>query len=203
MKTNRKLTQSEMVLLAIYRAAGSTTNRVAFDSIVLQAWRDFPKTFSLNNHPEYPDSYPISKRIYTNLIKERLVVSLHKQVYRLTEKGLRLSQELEDQHKLRKAISQPSDIRLTKEDQEFLQHAIRSRTYSAWKQGNRQKLIDYDTRVFFQFSTGTPVRERKRKLDNAKEAIEKAVVTGLPEGVTLRDLFNFLVEKFPGLFEEV
>ena len=84
MKEAQKFSQAEMILLTIYRLSKTLGNRVPFEEIVVQVWKDFPTHFSLNNHPEYPDSYPVSKRVYSNLITERLVVSLRKQVYRLT-----------------------------------------------------------------------------------------------------------------------
>lgn len=195
-------TQAEMILIAIYRVASGTTNRVPFESIVIQVWRDFPPHFSLSNHPEYPDSYSVSKRLYSDLITKRLVVSLRKQVYRLTSKGLRLAQQLEETKSKIKDSPIPVSW-LHTDEEEFLQHALRSRTYLAWKQGKGKDLINYDARVFFQFSTGTPVKERKRKVENAKEAIEKAVINGLPDGSSLHSLFEFLVGKFPELFEEV
>ena len=48
------LSQAKMVLLAIYRVSKSFGNRVPFEEIVLQAWKDFPEQFSLRNHPEFP-----------------------------------------------------------------------------------------------------------------------------------------------------
>jgi hypothetical protein len=79
MKRKASLSHAEMILLAIHRVANGTTNRVPFESIVLQSWQDFPQEFSLNNHPEYPDSYVVSKRLYSDLITKRLVVSLRNQ----------------------------------------------------------------------------------------------------------------------------
>ena len=72
MKETQKFSQAEMILLTIYRLSKTLGNRVPFEEIVLQVWKDFPAHFSLNNHPEYPDSYPVSKRIYSDLITERL-----------------------------------------------------------------------------------------------------------------------------------
>jgi hypothetical protein len=203
MKSSAKLTQAEMILLAIYRASDHTTSRVAFESIVLRVWNDFPQHFSLNNHPEHPDSYPVSKRLHSDLITRRLVVSLRKQVFRLTGKGLRVAEQLENKSQTPDAITQNLDHRLSKEEKEFIEHALRSRTYLAWKRGKGSDLIDYDARVFFQFSTGTPIRERKRKVDNAKEAIETGIASGLREAESLRNLVSFLIGKFPGLFEEI
>ena len=74
-----------------------------------------------------------------------------------------------------------------------------------FRRGSKEKgkdLIDYDARMFFQFSTGTPVKERKRKVENAREAIEKAVSLGTNNSTELNDLFIFLTSKFSQLFEE-
>lgn len=208
MKEIQKFSQSEMVLLATYRASKSFGTRVPYEEIVLQVWKDFPETFSLNNHPEYPDSHPVIRRLSSDLLTNRLVVSLRKQVYRLTEKGVEAAKELDaqsavknkDKIKNKKSMSQV--VHLNREQEDFLQYAARSRAFSTWKQGKGKDLIDYDARMFFQFSTGTPVKERKRKVENAREAIEKAVSLGTNDSTELNDLFMFLTSKFSQLFEE-
>ena len=72
----RQFTQAEKVLVALYRAANGTTAQVPYEEIVIQAWRDFPQTFSLRNHPEHPDSSDIHKRIYQTLKPKGLVIAL-------------------------------------------------------------------------------------------------------------------------------
>lgn len=208
MKKTQKFSQSEMVLLATYRVSKSFGNRVPYEEIVLEVWKDFPETFSLNNHPEHPDSHPVIRRLSSDLLTNRLVVSLRKQVYRLTEKGLEVAKELDtqslkaNQGKTKNKKSNPLVIRLNREQEDFLQHATRSRAFSTWKQGKGEDLIDYDARMFFQFSTGTPVKERKRKVENARETIERAINLGLNDSTELNDLFAFLTNKFSQLFEE-
>lgn len=207
MKQIQKFSQSEMVLLAIYRASKSFGTRVPYEEIVLQVWKDFPETFSLNNHPEYPDSHPVIRRLSSDLLTNRLVVSLRKQVYRLTENGVEAAKELDTQSavknkdKIKNRKSMCQVIYLNREQEDFLQYAARSRAFSTWKQGKGRDLIDYDARMFFQFSTGTPVRERKRKVENAREAIEKAVSLGTNDSTKLYDLFMFLTKKFLQLFD--
>jgi len=193
------LSQAEMVLLAMYRVSKGTANRIPFEEIVLQAWKDFPKHFSLNNHPEYPDLYPVNKRLFSDLITGRLAISVSKEVCKLTYKGLELAKELKDRV-LNKKSEQP--FVPNRGEEEFLKHALRSRAFITWKQGKENDLIDYDARVFFQFSTGTPMRERKRKVENVREAIEKAVTLGLSDATALNDLFQLLMKKFSKLFEE-
>ncbi len=59
MKKKIILSQAEIISLAIYRVSNGTASRVPFEEIVIRAWKDFPKQFSLNNHPEYRDAYPV------------------------------------------------------------------------------------------------------------------------------------------------
>lgn len=202
MKNAPKLSQAEMVLLAIYRVSSGTTKRIPFEEIVLRSWKDFPKHFSLNNYPEYPDAYPVSKRLSSDLVTSRLVTSVSKEVYRLTYKGLDNAKELEERLSSTHIGKSPDKNILNREEIDLIRYATRSRAFLTWKQGKKDDLIDYDVRVFFQFSTGTPVRERKRKVENIRDAFEKAVKLGLPDAESLHDLFQFLVKKFPTLFEE-
>jgi len=208
MRINQSFSQSEMILLALYRASKSLGNRVPFEEIVLQAWKDFPEKFSLNNHPEYPDSYPVNRRLSSDLLTSGFVISLRKQVYRITEKGMEVAKELDvrsvakNKDKVKNKGAIPVVVRLNREQEDFLQYATRSRAFLTWRQGKKKDLIDYDARMFFQFSTGTPVRERKRKVENAREAIEKAVTLGMGEAAALNDLFQFMTKNFSELFEE-
>ena len=93
-------------------------------------------------------------------------------------------------------------VRLNRDEEQFLDNALRSKTFSVWKRGDKQDLIDYDARVFFQFSTGTPIKERKRRVETAEDAIQKAVKLKQPEIDELKKLFDFLVDRFPQLFQE-
>src|SRR5665811_1964919 len=70
------LTQSDMVLVSMARAAKGTTDRIPYEEIVLQAWRDFPQAFSLRSHPEHPDASDIHKKLYQTLKPAGLVASL-------------------------------------------------------------------------------------------------------------------------------
>ncbi len=202
MAETEDISQAKMVLLAIYKVSISLGNRIPFEELVLQAWKDFPGQFSLRNHPEYPDSYKIYNRIYTTLITERYIVSLRKQVYRLTDKGIELAKNLSTRDGVGDQGAS-SVIKFTRDEEEFFQSALRSRAFAIWKKNKGKDLIDYDARVFFQFSTGTPVRERKRKVENAHDAIEKAVSLGISDAITLQEMFSYLTKKFSKLFVEL
>jgi len=202
MKKKVVLSHAERVLLAIYRVSNGTANRVPFEEIVIRAWKDFPKQFSLNNHPEYPDAYPVSKRLTSDLVTSRLVTSVSKEVYRLTYKGLETAKEIENRLAGEKVEESSTKTLLNREQEEIIKHAVRSRAFLTWKQDKKDDLIDYDARMFFQFSTGTEVRARKRKVETVKETIEKAVLLEMKDALALKELCNFLIQKFPDLFKE-
>lgn len=196
------LSHADKILVSFYKVSNGTTERVPFENIVLQAWQDFPFDFSLPNHSEHPDSYVISKRIYSDLITNRLAISLKNKTYRLSEKGLFEAQKILGLASKSRKDQKNMEVKLNRDEKQFLDNALRSKTFTVWKNGNKQDLIDYDVRVFFQFSTGTPIKERKRRVETAEDAIQKAVKLKQPEIDELKNLFDFLVEKFPQLFQE-
>lgn len=203
MKKQAKLGLADMVLLAIYRTSRGTNKRVPFEEIVLQAWKDFPNQFSLQNHPEYPDSAVVYQQLYAVLTAKRWIVSLRKKVVRLTEKGIERAQIIAENPATQSARIAIVPGHLNRDEQEFIDYAFRSRAFRTWKASGGDSLIDYDARVFLQFSTGTPLRERKRRLANATEAIEKAISLGVPDANSLQSLLLYMIRKFPTLFEEV
>jgi hypothetical protein len=197
-----KLSRADKILISLHKASNGTTERIPFEDIVLQSWKDFPSDFCLPNHPEFPDSSVIAKRLYSDLITKRLVISLRNNVYRLSDKGLLSSNEI-------LGLAQPDQneekdfkAQLSRDEKQFLDSALRSKTFSAWKKSGDDSLIDYDVRVFFQFSTKTSINERKRRVETAKDSINKALTLKIPEAKDLEILLNFLVQKFPQLFQE-
>ncbi len=202
MKKKVTLSQAELVLLAIYRTSNGISVRVPFEEIVIRAWKDFPNEFSLNNYPQYPDSYPVSKRLTSDLITGRLVISVSKEIYKLTEKGLESAKEIEDRISSEEPRKVSSEKLLNREQQAIMKYTSRTRTFSSWKLGNKDDLIDFDARMFFQFSTGTALKERKRRVETVEEAIDRAVLLQLKDADALKELCDFLVQKFSHLLEE-
>jgi hypothetical protein len=193
-----------MVLLALARASGWTTKRVPYEELVLQAWRDYPQTFSLRNHPEHPDASDIHKRLYQTLKPAGLIVSIGGKVFRLTEAGVRRAEQLEEGRRDRAPATDESDgqARLGREEQNFVNHASSSRAFETWKDGQADQLIDYDARMFFQFSTGTPKADRRRRVMSSRVALQKAAELGLPSSEELLELADFLATHFADLWEE-
>lgn len=198
----RRLTQRNMVLLALARAAQWTMAKVPYEEIVLQAWRDFPQVFSLRNHPQHPDSSNIHKRLYYDLKPQGLVVSLGNKVFRVTDLGLENARRLDAALGGKATDEAQSRARLARDEQSFIERAFQSRAYSTWRAGEADKLVDYDARLFFQFTAGTPISERKLRVEFAQRAIEKAVRLRMAGADDLRGLSEFLAGGFSTLWRE-
>jgi len=198
----QSLTQADMVLIAVFRASDGTTERVAWEEIVLKAWQEFPKDFSLRNHPEFPDGEVITKRVADKLRPKGYLIALGNKFFRLTDKGKRQAQLLIEAIEGSSSIENASYRQLSREEANFIHHALGSQAYKTWASGNKNKLIDYDAKLFFRFSTGTKKEERKQKVQFAKEALQKAIDIGIAEAKQIDLLATFLSDNFEELFRE-
>lgn len=192
------LTQADQALIAFHRAANGSTERVPYEEIVLQAWRDFPESFSLRNHPEHPDASDIHKKLYQTLKPGGYVVSLGNKVFRLTDAGVARAAALLEQS----TRSTSQRTRLSREDDRLFQHALKSRALEKWESERASEIIDYDARLFFQFSTGTPKKDRRLRLKAMLDMTACAAELDQPKAEELRLLATFLHESFRPLFEE-
>jgi len=194
------LTKADMVLLALYRVANGTTQRVPYEELALQAWRDYPDAFSLRNHPEHPDASDVHKRLYGTLAAQGLVLSIGDKTFRLTDKGAERASMLLVSPQA--SAQSQSGGRLARDQQTFVARALRSRPFAVWQAGQSQRLVAYDARVFFQFATATPVTIRQRKVAFALEATRRAREARVPNAEELHQLAAFLATTFRVLLEE-
>lgn len=126
--------QPEMILISFHRASEGTANRVPYEELVLQLWRDFPEAFSLRNHPEHPDASDVHKALYYGrLKKDGLVISLGNKVFRLTDKGVAQAAELVALLEGREAPAEQEKGRLSRPEQELVRDAQKSRALQTWK----------------------------------------------------------------------
>jgi hypothetical protein len=199
---NKKLSQTEMILVSLYRAARGTTEKIPEEEIVIEAWKQFPHAFSLRNHPEYPEGSSVSKRMADKLKPQGLVIGLGDNIFRLTDKGI---------IKARKIISALENVpnlertayrHLSRDEENFINHALKTQAFSAWRKNQKGTLIDYDVKLFFKFSTGTKVEERSFKVKFALDSIKKAVDLGINQAGELQQLSAYLLDNFKELFRE-
>jgi hypothetical protein len=85
-----------MLLRSIYEVAEGTTRPVAYEDVVVVAWKLFPREFGLRGYVEkYPDSSELHRPLYGALERERLV-RVHRYKLALTECGLAAAERLRE-----------------------------------------------------------------------------------------------------------
>ena len=197
-RASQELTKADMVLVAMYRASSGSIRKMPYEDIVIKAWEEFPETFSLRNYPQHPDASDVHKRLYQNLVSKGLAVSLGSKIFRLTEKGLERAKLLTAQR------TRPTRAvrRITRSEELILRHVKGSRAYATWAGGKAHELVDYDARLFFQFSSATSHDERRRRAAAVIAVLEKAKEAGAAEAQSLLDLAQHLRATFVNLFDE-
>lgn len=85
-----------MILLSIHAVAEGTTRPVAYEDVVVAAWKFFPREFGLRGYVEkYPDSSELHRPLYGALERERLV-RVQRYKLSLTESGLATAERLRE-----------------------------------------------------------------------------------------------------------
>lgn len=188
--------------MATAEAAEWKSAQVAYEDIVLAAWKHFPESFSLRNHPEHPDASDVHKRIYQNLKPAGYVTPIGSKVFRITEEGLLAARTALDAMDGRRSAAADNSSRLTRAEQGLVEHAISSPAFLAWRAGRRTDLIDYDARIFFQFTAGTAVSQRAARVKAMFSAIEHAMRLGVGDADEAFALATALATQFARLWKE-
>ncbi len=195
-----KLTQAQMVLIAMYLASNGTASRIPYEEIVMQAWREFPAVFGLRNYPEYPDASDIHKKIYQTLKPSGFAVAIGDKFFRLTDKGIA------EARALMVGDSEAGDsvhvVRLSREEETFIRHATHSRAFATWMSDCPDKLVDFDAQLFFKFSANTNPSERARRCRFAVQSIRKAQQAKIEKADSLAALADYFFKHFPELLDE-
>jgi len=198
----KKLSQTEMILVSLYGVAGGTIEKIPEEEIVIEAWKKFPHSFSLRNHPEYPEGSAVSKRMADKLKPQGLVIGLGDNIFRLTDKGIKKAKNILSALENAPNLEKTAYRHLSREEENFINHVLKTQAFSAWKKKQRETLIDYDAKLFFKFSTGTKIDERTYKVNFAQETIQKAIDIGISQAIELKQLSVFLINNFKELFED-
>jgi hypothetical protein len=96
---SRRTTHRErrrMILLSIHEVAKGTTRPVAYEDVVVAAWKLFPPEFGLRGYVEkYPDSSELHRPLYGALERDGLV-RVQRYKLALTESGLAAAERLRE-----------------------------------------------------------------------------------------------------------
>jgi len=165
----RDLSKAEKLLLAAGRLTAAGRSEFSAEDLVVRAFKDFPRDFSLKGHPDYPDSNSVLTHMMGK--KARLIVSgwvekVGTKQYRLGPKGLHdfASLESDDQPDLNR-------VRIDRKLEEGLGPLITSSVYDSFRSGRQDEI------TFHQFCrfVGLSARDKWQKVSGKLQSLSYLV----------------------------
>ena len=94
-----RISYDDLVTYVVYRltADNGPNFQTTFEDMVAEAFRLFPKRFSLRGYPEWPDSAVVNKSWLRSRTDKKYIVGSVKDSFRLTQRGLEVAQRVEKQ----------------------------------------------------------------------------------------------------------
>ena len=93
------ISYDDLITYVVYRltAADGPNSQTVFEDMVAEAFRLFPKRFSLRGYPEWPDSAAVNKSWLRSRTDKKYLVGSVKDGFRLTQRGLEVAERVEKQ----------------------------------------------------------------------------------------------------------
>jgi hypothetical protein len=165
----------EMILLSIRQVAKGTTRAVAYEDIVVAAWKLFPQEFGLRGYDDkYPDSSDLHKPLYGPLKREGLVRVQNKK-FALTESGLAAAE------RLRKPDEAESVLGRVRRDQRIeIERLGKKPSVALLEQDRSAELVDSDLYDFYGVTVRTKPADFAGRIATVDGAIDAAVAAQDP-----------------------
>ena len=187
------------ILMALYEAAEGTNRLVAYEDIVVRAFKAFPSDFQLRGYPEYPDASDIHKPLYLALSKAGYVTAVNKQ-FRLTPLGARVAQQLLEVAD-GTAKSGPQG-RIGREGERELTRLRSTRAHGLVAGGEPAGIVDTDFYAFFKVS----VRMKPAEFSGRLNETARLLADARESGYDVEDLMateRYLLQTFAPLVKEM
>jgi hypothetical protein len=162
--------RQQMILLSINEVADGTTRLVAYEDIVVAAWKMFPQEFGLRGYTDkYPDSSDLHKPLYGPLKREGLV-RVQAKKFGLTERGLAIVE------RLRKPGAAESELGRVRRDQRIeLERLGKKSLVALLEEGRADELVDSDVYDFYGVTVRTKPADFAGRITTVDAAIDAAV----------------------------
>ena len=94
-----RISYDDLVTYVVYRltAGNGPGAQTTFEDIVAEAFKLFPKRFSLRGYPEWPDSAVVNKSWLRSRTDKKYIVGSVKDGFKLTQRGLEVAEKVEQQ----------------------------------------------------------------------------------------------------------
>jgi len=184
----KALTRPDKILAVMFDLCGGAPRPLAYEDIVVEAFRRYPEDFQLRGYPQYPDSSDIHKPLYS--MKRKGLVAAADKTFQLTQRGVDVAKEL--------SHPQTGDReRLTKQEQHELARLLKSEAFRLYQCGEKESILDTDFYDFYGVSVRTPKGDFLGRLNNVDLAVSAhCEKQGDETSAALSDLNGFLKAKF-------
>ena len=168
------ISYDDLVTYVVFRlTAGNGPNaQTTFEDIVAEAFKLFPKRFSLRGYPQWPDSAVVNKSWLRSRTDKKYMVGSVKDGFRLTQRGLEVAERIEQQ--LKQAPIKGSRIiksELRTRSGRLLRSVERSQPYQAFmKAGNVSNMTEYDLADVLLALPDTPPSRLTSNLEQFRDA---------------------------------
>lgn len=200
-------TAPEKILLA----AVDLESPFTAESLVVAAWRRFPKAFGLAGHA---DQFPDSNRCLCVLMGRRGMVSrgmvdrAGRKLYRLTGMGRRMAQGLLGEAAPAAAVKPAKGVRPAAELDALLRYLFSTSAVSLYRAGKRQELTFGHAVLFWSIRDGDVIGVRLTAVESAIKEVDRIVtprselvlgngrVVTPDDALLLGEVDGYLREKF-------
>ena len=86
------ISYDDLVTYTVYRLTAGNGSQTTFEDIVAEAFKLFPKRFSLRGYPDWPDSAVVNKSWLRSRTDKKYIVGSVKDGFRLTQRGLQVAE---------------------------------------------------------------------------------------------------------------
>lgn len=190
-----EIPRPEKILIAMFQLSEGTMKALEYEDIVVKAWELFPEEFGLRKYVrKYPDSSDIHKPLYGPLKNRGFVWSGNKK-FKLTDKGVTYSAELE---KILKGVdSSAAPDRLSRDKETELKRICETDAFRLFASGQGDKILDTDFYAYLGTTVRTERHEFLGKLTTVEDAATDAArISQNPKFQLISQLHKFVCEKF-------
>jgi len=148
-------TVPEKILLAAYALEEAGESPFTAEALVVSAWKKYPLTFGLKT---FAEQYPDSNKVLASIMGERGLArrgwlsKMGQKLYALTREGRQAVRRLlrADEAPLPESAAQP--IKLSREQERFLQGLLGSTALSKYREGHERELTFADACRFWSIT---------------------------------------------------
>ena len=103
--TYEKISYDDLITFVVFQLTSKNrgSHQTTFEDIVAEAFRLFPKRFSLRKYPQWPDAAVVNKSWLRCRTDKKLITGSVKDGFKLTSSGLKVADSVSDR------LSQPHD----------------------------------------------------------------------------------------------